>query len=148
MDFLKLTERKIPNAPLYFYMVNECVQDYNMHEDALQEAAIAVWCKQEEDKRAGVVHNDPGMWYSGVARWRIKNINSRQDFLEPEIKDCGHLMQKGKVCTRAESHTGDHRASTSAEKRGHKKPNGSSKDPLKQPHDSYDQKFLGWQQDD
>lgn len=93
---------KVPDAQLYYVMVQEYVYDRNLWDDCVQEAAIHVWrMRQRHPDRTQA-------WYNKCARSKIQEVSTRQKFFgQPERR-------------------------------------GVPADPLRQPHDSYEQLFTGW----
>lgn len=72
----------LPDARLYYAMVKEHVDDRNLWDDCVQEAAIHVWRLQQR----GIEH--PDSYYHQAARRRIKEVAKRQTWL-------GHTGQRG-----------------------------------------------------
>lgn len=61
----------LPNAPLYYAMAAEHVDDRSIWDDCVQEAAIHVWRLQQR----GLDH--PPRYYHLAARRRIKEVAKR-----------------------------------------------------------------------
>lgn len=78
-----MTTSNLPDAPLLYSMVAEHVDDQNIWDDCVQEAAIHVW----RLKRRGGEH--PDSYYHRAARQRIKEVAKRQTWL-------GHTGKQGK----------------------------------------------------
>lgn len=62
----------IPDARLYYAMARENVDDPNLWDDCVQEAAIHVWRLRQ---RGG---DEPDAYYHQAARRRIKEVARRQ----------------------------------------------------------------------
>jgi DNA-directed RNA polymerase specialized sigma24 family protein len=92
----------LADAPLYYVMAKQYVDDPNLWDDCVQEAAIHVWRLRQRPEA------HPPAYYRKAARRRITEVAQRQTWF-------GY-----------ESH------------RGH------PIDPLRRPHDSYDQLVEGW----
>lgn len=74
---------QVPDAPLFYAMAKEHVEDPNLWDDCVQEAAIRVWQLQ----RRGGDHSQA--YYHQAARRRIKEVATRQTWL-------GHSGRHGK----------------------------------------------------
>jgi hypothetical protein len=73
----------LPDAPLYYAMAREHVDDPNLWDDCVQEAAIHVW----RLKRRGLEQSDG--YYRLAARRRIKEVATRQTWT-------GYTSQRGR----------------------------------------------------
>lgn len=73
----------IPDAPLYYMMAAEHVDDPSIWEDCVQEAAIHVWRLQQRGL------NQSHGYYMQAARRRIKEVSKRGTFL-------GYTSQRGR----------------------------------------------------
>lgn len=73
----------LPDAPLYYAMAKEHVDDRNLWDDCVQEAAIHVWRLRRRDP------DHPDSYYHRAARRRIKEVATRQTWL-------GHSGRNGK----------------------------------------------------
>lgn len=78
------TDLGLPDAPLYYAMAREYVDDPSMWDDCVQEAAIHVW----RLKLRGL--DNPPAYYHKAARRRIKEVAVRQTWT-------GHSGKHGKA---------------------------------------------------
>lgn len=62
----------LPDAPLYYAMAKEHVDDPALWDDCVQEAAIHVWRLQQRGE------DHPRPYYTKAARQRIKEVATRQ----------------------------------------------------------------------
>lgn len=135
MDFLT----EVPDAKLYYVMAKELVPDRNLWDDCVQEAAIYVWQMRQQTS------DKPQAWYNTCARYKIQEVGKRQRFFGQPEETCSKFMPRKKEnCARVLNHPGSCLTRKAMGKKTDRHKSSVAVDPLRRPHDSYEQLFTGW----